>query len=89
MSKNLKLVINRPSGFKGGTLLTSGQARLVNPETNEEIPGVCNIAVTFHPKGAVKCTAEIQLSDIEFANEASLPIVTEQAKPENGESPPQ
>ena len=89
MSKNLKLVINRPSGFKTGQLLTGGQAKLVNPETGEEVPGVSNIAVNFNSRSPVKCTAEIHLSDIQFVEDRSEPIVIEQPEPGNGESSPQ
>ena len=64
---NLKLVLDKPEGFRHDRPLTSG-AKLVNPATGEEVPGVGEITLRMSPRGGMlRCTAEIDLGGIEFA----------------------
>lgn len=65
LKDNLKLVISKPHGFKGGLLL-SKHATLVDPATGEAIHGVRCITLNFQAKECIRCTAEIQISDIEI-----------------------
>jgi hypothetical protein len=81
MSKRLKLVISRANGHKGGRPLVGAPARLVNVDTGEVVPGITHIQLNFPVKGVISCTAEIQISNIEFAEDPDL-----DAKPGNGES---
>lgn len=66
--KNLKLVIAQPEGWKRGCPLVECGAKLVNPETGEEVPGIGNVTLLVPGKGGVlRCTAEINLSSVEIA----------------------